>query len=351
MKTAFISINNSTIDANKITKALFDKGHDAYVFLQVSSENLDEALESVRKTCGAIVLDGDTDVFIDTLSTKYKLTDKPFFELDQVLYIYKDVIDIDFVNNVILPTLDHKSKTIYNAAVYKTFGLKLDVLQERLKNVIRNKNRIVIKLFQEGSICEVHARYSLKTAKTAVDETLAKIFLAVHDRLFAISNATLAEAVALSLIKNKLKIKIAESFTGGALSSELVSIEGASRYLIESFVTYSNEAKQQSLGVDPLTIQRYGAVSKETAYNMAAGLLNGCESDIVIATTGNAGPTCEKPNDVGHCFIAVGNKEAIHIVEYFFKGTRKQIIEQGVQNALYRVYEYIQTITKINKEV
>ena len=91
--------------------------------------------------------------------------------------------------------------------------------------------------------------------------------------------------------------------------------------------------------MDKNIIDTYGAVSIETVYEMAAGLLMRGKGDIVVATTGNAGPTAEKEGDVGHCFLAVGDAAGIHIYEYRFSGSRAEVIESGVKHALFRLYK------------
>ena len=89
-----------------------------------------------------------------------------------------------------------------------------------------------------------------------------------------------------------LKIATAESCTGGLVAGALTDIAGSSDVLDRGFVTYSNEAKQQMLGVPTDTIKKYGAVSRDTAEAMARGALGAGNADLVVAITGIAGPGC-----------------------------------------------------------
>lgn len=117
------------------------------------------------------------------------------------------------------------------------------------------------------------------------------------------------------LISNGLRIATAESCTGGLLSSYLTDVAGSSAYVFQNFVTYSNEAKEQYLGVKKETLNNFGAVSEQTAYEMGLGLLK--YADCSIATTGILGPTggsTEKP--VGLVYIALGYKDSVKVVKY-----------------------------------
>ena len=117
---------------------------------------------------------------------------------------------------------------------------------------------------------------------------------------------TLTEEVARKLREKGLTLSSAEACTGGLFAARMTDLAGASRFFDRSIVTYSNQAKLDHLGVKPETLERYGAVSPETAREMAVGLARVSGSDVCISVTGIAGPnggTEEKP--VGTVFIAV----------------------------------------------
>ena len=102
--------------------------------------------------------------------------------------------------------------------------------------------------------------------------------------------------IARILIDKKLTISTTESCTGGLLSSALTDISGSSAFIHLNFVTYSNEAKQSILSVNKETLDKYGAVSEQTAFEMAKGLFDKTGADICISTTGIAGPTGGSPD-------------------------------------------------------
>ena len=123
------------------------------------------------------------------------------------------------------------------------------------------------------------------------------------------------------LVKNKLPLLTAESCTGGLISSYLTDISGASEFIFSNFVTYSNDAKMKYLSVQKSTLEKYGAVSEQTAKEMSQGLLKlsnnqGCS----IATTGILGPTGgSKEKPVGLVYISLGYKEEIEVIRYISK--------------------------------
>ena len=124
------------------------------------------------------------------------------------------------------------------------------------------------------------------------------------------------------LAKKQMTITTAESCTGGLIAGTIVNVAGASDVLNEGYVTYSNEAKQRLVHVKAETLERFGAVSEETAREMAAGAAKAAGSDVAISATGIAGPgggTKEKP--VGLVYIGCCVGEEIRVKECRFSGT------------------------------
>lgn len=145
----------------------------------------------------------------------------------------------------------------------------------------------------------------------------------------------LAENIILELVKRKMKLATAESCTGGMLAAEITAISGASKIFDAGFITYSNQMKNQILGVEEKLLQEYGAVSEEAALSMAKGALIKTTADIAISITGIAGPTggsIQKP--VGLVYIAVITVDYRICKKYNFSGSRNEIRQSSVQNAL-----------------
>jgi nicotinamide-nucleotide amidase len=147
---------------------------------------------------------------------------------------------------------------------------------------------------------------------------------------------TLAAELGKALSIHGGKIATAESCTGGWIAQIITEITGSSAWFDRGFVTYSNAAKMQMLGVKPETLERYGAVSAETATEMVAGALAHSDASCAIAVTGIAGPgggTPSKP--VGTVFIAWQKQgESPKVAKQQFSGDRHQIRAQAVKVAL-----------------
>ena len=144
------------------------------------------------------------------------------------------------------------------------------------------------------------------------------------------------------LIKKKISITTAESCTGGLLSGTLINVAGVSEVLNEAHVTYSNEAKERVLGVSHETLENFGAVSPQTAKEMAVGAAKTGKAEVALATTGIAGPdggTLEKP--VGLVYIGCFVQGRVFVKECHFTGSRRLIRENSVKEALAFLLEHL----------
>lgn len=139
-----------------------------------------------------------------------------------------------------------------------------------------------------------------------------------------------------------LNIATAESCTGGMLASSIVDISGCSGIFYEGIISYSNNSKIDRLGVNVETLSSYGAVSEETAIEMADGLLRQNVA-IGVSTTGIAGPdggTYNKP--VGLVYIAVVSENGTDVYENIFKGSRNEVRNQATKFALIATIKHLE---------
>ena len=145
------------------------------------------------------------------------------------------------------------------------------------------------------------------------------------------------------LIKNKLSISVAESCTGGMLSSRITSISGASKIFNIGLVTYSNLAKIKHLKVPSSIIKKYGAVSEKCCLKMVEGLSKLSKSKINISITGIAGPKGgSKTKPVGLVYIGIKKGKKIVIKKYIFKNkNRENIRKNSVKEALRLIEKFI----------
>ena len=137
------------------------------------------------------------------------------------------------------------------------------------------------------------------------------------------------------LVSKGLTISVAESCTGGSLSSSLTSISGASSYFNCGFITYSNQSKIDMLGVSPESIEMYGAVSEKVAHEMVKGAGQRSHSNLAVSITGIAGPSggsASKP--VGMVCLGFFFDRSVTTTTQFFSGSRSDIVSQSVTFAL-----------------
>ncbi|MFI4869313.1 MAG: CinA family protein [Steroidobacterales bacterium] len=155
----------------------------------------------------------------------------------------------------------------------------------------------------------------------------------------------LAEQAGALLLANRRRIATAESCTGGWVAKCLTDIAGSSQWFERGYVTYSNPAKEQSIGVAHGVIETFGAVSRATAEQMAAGALHASGADAAIAITGIAGPdggSVDKP--VGLVWFALAQRVAPPVAErHQFAGDREAIRRAAVATALKLVITAAQT--------
>lgn len=247
------------------------------------------------------------------------------------------------VKNELLPYLSmhYPQKAIIVSKELHTYGLGESAVDETLRDILLTQSNPTIALLARPG--EILVRITAKADNTrAAEELIADTEKQIRARLgniiFSTNDKTMEEVVAETLFAQKKTIALAESCTGGLVTSRLTDVRGASAYLIGSVVCYSNEIKEKQLGVPHQTLLDYGAVSEPTARAMAEGIrrLNG--TDIGVGVTGIAGPdggTPEKP--VGTVYIAVADKNEITCRLCHFTGNRttiKRLVSQAVLNEI-----------------
>ena len=148
----------------------------------------------------------------------------------------------------------------------------------------------------------------------------------------------LAENLGLVLVDRKMTMCTAESCTGGGIANLITAIPGSSVWFDRAYVTYSNQAKISMLGVDPQTLEQYGAVSEQVAREMASGALQHSATDVAVSVTGVAGPgggTAQKP--VGMVCFGVAHGGIVESATEHFKGDRDAVRTASVRFAIERV--------------
>jgi len=165
-----------------------------------------------------------------------------------------------------------------------------------------------------------------------------------------ISTSALARSLLDLCRSRKLTIATAESCTGGLVAAALTDIPGSSDVIDRGFVTYSNEAKREMLGVEASTLQTFGAVSKETAIQMAVGALERADVDLAVSITGIAGPggaTPGKPVGLVHFAAAARDGRIIQREQRFGAIGRSTVRTRSVVEALRMLIELARPQTTV----
>lgn len=157
-----------------------------------------------------------------------------------------------------------------------------------------------------------------------------------------IDDNELPKRVVKLLMEKNMTLSSAESCTGGLFSQEVTNISGASQIFDRGIVTYSNNAKMEELGVKAETLAAFGAVSKETAYEMAEGVREVSGTDIGVSVTGIAGPTgATKDKPVGLVYIGISTKDSTNVRELRLEGDRTQNRQNSMRNMFDIIYEIL----------
>lgn len=233
--------------------------------------------------------------------------------------------------NHVIPYLKSScsSENVIISKFLKVAGLGESAMAEEVKDIIENSINPTVAPYakQEESVLRI-------TAKAKNEEECLKLIYPVEKEIrkrlginiYAADDTPLESVIAEILTEKKLSIATAESCTGGMIASRLVNCPGISEIFIEGAVTYSNKSKINRLGVKPDTLEKYGAVSPETALEMAEGIAKTSDANIGLSTTGIAGPggaTKDKP--VGLVYIGLYINGSVKYKKFNTSGTREMI--------------------------
>ncbi len=228
----------------------------------------------------------------------------------------------------------------------RTFGLGEAAVDDRVKDIDFNSLGVSIgfyPVFPENHIVLIaqsnHREEAQKNLQQAQDEVTARL----QNYIFAFGEQTLEEVIAGILTAKKLTIAVAESCTGGMISSRLTDVSGSSNYLERGLVTYSNAAKISMLGVPAEIIEKHGAVSEETARLMAEGVRKLAGTNLGLASTGIAGPTGgNKEKPVGTVYLAVADSKQTVCRHYAYRWDRKRNKEVFTEAALFLLKNFLE---------
>ena len=223
----------------------------------------------------------------------------------------------------------------------RTYGLGESQIAQLCRQWIESDGAVTVATYCSLGECQlrVTARGGSEAAALAlVEPVVREISALLGSSVYAVtktSEGSMEEAAGAALTARGLTVATAESCTGGMVAAKLVNYPGISSALHEAHVTYANEAKVKYCGVKPETLAAYGAVSEQTAAEMAAGLRERSGADIAVATTGIAGPgggTPEKP--VGLVYVGCADARGVRVERLQLNGNRERIRNLAALRAL-----------------
>ena len=258
-----------------------------------------------------------------------------------IFVVPANVDEVKFVLDTYLTPYLNNFTTQNTILNYKIFGLqKKDVLKQL--DEISNLKNVTCMCKTTHLDTKLTVAFERGVSKTLISSVKNQIVTKFGNYLYSDSDQTLQQVVVGLLKHVKKRVAVAESLTGGLVSSKLVEVPGVSSVLYEGLVTYSIASKCNRLGISPHVVDSNGVVSGEVAKNMASGLL-GKNVDFSIATTGFAGPESDGTLPVGLCYVAIGTPRGINVYKNVFAGDREQIRQQASNSALYFLWKALTT--------
>lgn len=237
------------------------------------------------------------------------------------------------------PFLQDMSNQVIHYKMVRTFGIGESQLETELLGIIDGQTDPTIATYAkegESSVRIASKRNTLEEAENAVNEMLARVEECIGQYIYSTDDEELVEVVCKKLMDKGLTLSSAESCTGGMFAASVTNVAGVSACFDRGIVTYSNQAKMDELGVSAETLEKYGAVSAETAMEMAAGLAKVSGSDVCVSVTGIAGPgggSEEKP--VGLVYVGLYYNGEVSYKELRLRNIgRKWIRQVSVLNML-----------------
>lgn len=242
-------------------------------------------------------------------------------------------------DNQVVPYLENRTGQKFISRFLRFYGIGESALESEVADLMAAQTNPTIAPYAGSGEVQLRitaAAHTAQEAQALIEPVQRQICERVGQYLYTDRWSSMAETVVHALLEHKKTIAVAESCTGGMISSALVDYPGVSDSLLLGVVTYSNQAKREILGVQAKTLEQYGAVSEQTAKEMAAGALRISGADVAVSTTGIAGPdggTPEKPT--GLVYIAVAVRDGNTLVKrYQFSRDRNYVRHSACLAAL-----------------
>lgn len=248
-------------------------------------------------------------------------------------------------NESVKPYLQQFTNEMLVSKTLRLYGIGESNLELEILDIINEQTNPTVALYAKE--LEVTIRITakaenereafklIKPVEEKIKSRVGKYVYTEGDISISEGETALEDAVSKLLVEKNLTIAVAESCTGGLVSSSLINYPGISSVFLEGCVTYSNDSKMKRLGVKRETLEEFGAVSEQTAIEMAEGIAKGLKANIGISTTGVAGPgggTKEKPVGLVYTAIYINGKTIVK--KNIFNGDRRKIRLRATRDLL-----------------
>lgn len=223
-------------------------------------------------------------------------------------------------------------------------GLGESLTEDRIRKLNLENKYISINTFAHFTQTEIKLiakGEDYEYISNIMSNSIEKLYDEFKDHIYSDNNQSVEEVLVKRLMYKNLTISFAESITGGLLAASITDVAGSSKILSSSYVTYSNDSKIKNLGVKKETLDKYGAISEQTALEMARGLKNKTNSNVCVSTTGEAGPEPSE-TDIGNVFICIYfSEDNYQLKHFYFPGNRERVrnrtVSQVLSNLLYLI--------------
>lgn len=223
-------------------------------------------------------------------------------------------------------------------------GLGESLTEDRIRKLNLENKYISINTFAHFTQTEIKLiakGEDYEYISNIMSNSIEKLYDEFKDHIYSDNNQSVEEVLVKRLMDKNLTISFAESITGGLLAASITDVAGSSKILSSSYVTYSNDSKIKNLGVKKETLDKYGAISEQTALEMACGLKNKTNSSVCVSTTGEAGPEPSE-TDIGNVFICIYlSEDNYQLKHFYFPGNRERVrnrtVSQVLSNLLYLI--------------
>ncbi|MCX7879594.1 MAG: competence/damage-inducible protein A [Ignavibacteria bacterium] len=243
--------------------------------------------------------------------------------------------------NFVLPLVKEeaeKEKDLHVFQIIQTCGITESAIVSKLRGIEELLGRINLAYLPsyKGVKLRVEAKeMGYDDAMKEIDVVKKFIYERIGDFVYGEGESTLSEAIGKILAERNETVSVAESCTGGLLGAEFTSVSGSSNYFLGGIIAYSNDVKINLLGVNRETLLQFGAVSEQTAHEMASNVRNIFGSTYGISITGIAGPTGGSPQKpVGTVFIGLATEDGVTVKRFGFGADRFINRERSVGEAL-----------------